>query len=568
MINFLKSTILLTSLLSNSVGASWVEVGKQKSSHQDYFGHAISISSKLLVVGAPYYTPPTSNMQDAGIAKIYERDGNKFKLVHEIEGKALDQAGQSVAVSRGTESGEYGQEMVIVGSPRSDQGGRDSGLAQVFYYSNLHEKWAQLGQDLVGGDEGELFGETVAISNDGLLIAVGTSVGDGLRRGKVVIYTLEEVSKKWEQIGFTLYGENAGEEFGTSISIEQLDTDEDNLEKYYIAIGGPKYGRGLGIVRVYRYDEDNADWGQMGEDLEGMEAQEHFGQSLSLGMTNSSHLNLIVGSPSKPGYGFEENNDGKSTDAHVQIFSYNTNRGDNTDWIQFGTEFEQLDDSDGTGDVVVFSDDGKYIAIGSPKFEEGRGAVRVFVYDKKRHDFRSVGKPMYGKDSEGLGTSLAFSGDELAIGSPFKNSVKIMKFHEASKKKSGFGKFIVNLFVFGILGTVVFVLYKNLKKRGFKFSSLAAAMPGAAAIRSHRGRTAVDTNETDEWPFGFFSPGDKERIMEARRAEEGRTNVDAVRLHGMPKSASQDESSESDSDDDDSYGGKKGDKKTEMRNIT
>jgi hypothetical protein len=563
MFGFVKPSLLFTALLSTSVGARWVEVGRQKSSKEDYFGRAVGMSERLLAVGAPYYTPE-QNQMEAGIVKIYERKGESLELVQELVGEPFDQLGEAVAVSRGTKNGGDNQEMVIVGAPRASRGEfKNAGLAKVFYFSKWHAKWTQLGQDILGDNEDEFFGETVAISDDGMVICVGTAIGDGFRRGRVEIFKLNEIDSKWEEMGNPLFGDTEGEKFGTSISIEQRqDLSENDPEKYFLAIGAPQYDDGTGIVRTYHWDEDFNDWSELGEGLEGDDDLDHFGQSVSLGMAEDSMLYMSIGASSTAGLG-EDAEEGESN-ARVQIFRYDTTRGENTRWVEFGDEIEELRAADGTGDVVELSKNGRMLALGASKFNNGDGAVRVYKYDEDYGDFLKFGETITGKNREGLGTSLSFSGEELAVGAPFQNYVKILKFDKSAHKKSGGGKFIINLMMFGLLGFGLFYLYKKARSRGFKWTSLTAALPGGAAISRRKGRTPVDTNESEEWPFGFFSQSDRDRIADARKAEEGRNNVDRVTLHGMPRTSSQDASSDSDSDGDDSFDSKQ----NEMRKIS
>jgi len=548
MMIFFKPSILFTALLSaSSVDAKWVRVGKEASSKNDYYGDSVSMSANLLAVGAPY-SSPDSTKQNAGAVQIFERKGDKLELVDEIHGNAFDGLGEAVAVSRGTNTGGDNEEMVIVGAPRATHSGLpNAGLARVYIHNSRLNKWMQKGQDILGQWQGEFFGESVAISDDGLMICVGTGIGDDLKRGRVVIYKLDTVTNKWDEMGFALEGHAEGAKFGTSISIVQKNTDDEDLQKYYVAIGAPDTTNAMGTVKVYHWDDDLEDWDQIGEDLEGESKMDHFGKSVSLAYNNSNDLYLAVGMPSAPGYGGDPMKEDTSSDGRVQVYRYNLNRGDDTDWIDYGDEIEQLDDNDGTGEVVELSSDGMMLAIGSPQHNDGNGLVRVFKFDPAYDDYLQQGEQIRGKEGEALGTSFSFSGGGLAIGSPYQNYVQIYRFDESHHKKSGgFGRLFFTVIIIGAVGILVLVAFKKLKNRGFKFSSFSAALPGAAAFR-RRGRSAVETEDHDEWPFGFFSASDRERITEARRAEEGRANVDGVVLHGMPKSVSQ--SSESGSED-------------------
>ncbi len=544
------SSMLFTALLSaHSASANWVSVAKQSSSTSDYFGNAVAMSSKILAIGAPYGKGDSKNL-NAGNVHIYERDGLKLSLVDEIDGQAFNQLGSALDVSQGTDRGGDNDEMVIIGSPRySSSTKTNAGMAQVFYHNSRKNKWMQLGQDIVGKWNDEFLGETVAISDDGEVIAVGTPIGDELRRGRVQMYKLDTVNDEWVDIGFPIVGHAEGEKSGTAISIVQTSTDDNDIHHYCVAIGSSNGLNSIGVVKVYHYDDDVGDWDQIGEDMEGDVKMDHFGQSLSMAYNaDSNKLLLAVGIASAPGYGGDPSYPESSTDGRVQVYFYNFDFDGETAWMQHGDEIEQLEDNDGTGKVVELSRDGAVLAIGSPDHNDGNGCVRVFKWNEGYHDYLEMGAHIMGEKEEGLGSALSIFENELAIGSPYKNQVQIYKYHESHHGKSGFKKFISTVFILGAVSFVVMMGYRKLKSRGFKWSSFAAGIPGASAIR-HRGRSAVETEENDEWPFGFFSAADRDRINEARRAEEGKVNVDRVVLHGMPRPASQSEDSDSASED-------------------
>jgi len=502
-------------------------------------------------------------------------------------GDEFDQLGESVAVSKGVNSGGSSMEVVVVGSPRhsSKDGMTNIGMARVFYFSDIHSEWKQLGQDIVGKWNEEFFGQTVAISDDGMMVAVATSIGDETRRGRVELYHFDELENAWELMGFPIEGHEEGAKFGSSVSIAQVDTFDSGGEKYYVAVGAPQVNKGRGIAQVYHWDEDAGDWDQIGRDLEGEESQDQLGYHVSLAM-NGAHLYLAVGIPSAMYYG---GSDGQS-DSRVQVHKFNTDLMDDTEWLFFGDEIEQFEDGDGTGEVVELSQDGMILAIGSPEYGNGKGMVRVFEFNWDYGDYVRVGNVLYGNEGDGFGTSISIYGNDVAVGAPFGGYVQVFSFNAKGgknlgsgasnkPKRSGFGKFVSLTLILGVVAFLMFAAHKKLKSNGFKWSSMAAALPGASHFR-RRGREVVSTDDQhrDEWPFPFFSPSDRARIEAIRKAEEGRTgtgraeeeeDVDSVVLHGMHKKASShdaESSSGSDDDSDVSY-----DSKTEtvqMRQIT
>lgn len=551
---------------------TWIKSSQANGPSASYFGSACSMNANLIAIGAPYETPAVTQ-KDAGMVHLVDRKGGKLNSIKDFTGTKFDQLGESVALSRGINTGKNANDnidVLVIGAPRHSM--NDSlvnvGMVKVFYYSNRQEKWIQLGQDLVGKKDDDFFGEVVAISDDGLVIGVGVPIGDGLHRGRVEMYKYNEIANRWDQMGFTLEGHREGAKFGSSLSIAQKQNNDDNSEKYFVAVGAPQYGKGQGIVQVYNWDNDLGNWDQLGFNMDGDDIQDQMGYSISLSM-NGSHLYLAVGIPSAEYYGnaggaaqTDDDENSGATNGRVQVYKYNTELQEDTEWIFFGDEIEQVDNNDETGSAVELSQDGMFLAIGSPNFDDGAGMVRVYRFDSAYGDYLRVGDTLYGKASEAFGTCLSFYGNDLAVGAPYGDNVQVFSydssFSSGSKSSNAstrtFKNFVTTSIVIAIVGFLAFVTHKKLKSKGFRWSSFSAALPGAAAIR-RRGREAVSTDDQrDEWPFPFFSASDRARIEEVRRAEEGRSHedVDGVVLHGMPKSSgSQDAASSSGSDEDD-----------------
>lgn len=571
---------------------NWVKTSQVNGPNSSYFGSACSMNANLIAVGAPYDTP-VNTQKDAGMVHLVNRNEGSLKSIKDFTGTKFDQLGQSVALSKGIKTGNNVDDtidVIAIGAPRhsinDDQ--INVGMVKVFYYSNLKEEWLQLGQDLTGKRNDDFFGESVAISDDGMVIAVGIPIGDHLHRGRVEMYKYNEITDKWDKMGSILEGHMKGAKFGSSVSIAQKQNNDANPENYFVAAGAPEYGKGQGIVQVYSWDNDLGDWDQLGSTMSGDQVQDQMGYSISMSMIDS-HLYLAIGIPSakyygSSGAGAQTDDDygyGQSSDGRVQVYKYNTDLKDDTEWLFFGDEIEQLDDGDGTGETVVLSQDAMFLAIGSPDYGNGAGMVRVYRYDSGYGDYLRIGDTLYGLTSEAFGTCISFHGNYLVVGAPYGDNVQIYSYdsslisgsNSSSASTGTFKSVITSILVIVIIAFLAFFAVKKLKRKGFRWSSFAAALPGAAAIR-RRGRQAVSTeDQRDEWPFPFFSPSDRARIEEVRRAEEGRSHedVDGVVLHGMPKSSgSQDASSSSGSDEDDdgvSYSSKD-DSVKKMRQIT
>jgi hypothetical protein len=87
--------------------------------------------------------------------------------------------------------------------------------------------WIQLGSDLDGEAAGDLFGISIALSCDGLILAVGGHSG-GTDAGHARVYQYS--NNAWAQLGSDLDGEAAGDLFGYAIAL--------SCEGLTLAVGG------------------------------------------------------------------------------------------------------------------------------------------------------------------------------------------------------------------------------------------------------------------------------------------------------------------------------------------
>jgi hypothetical protein len=109
--------------------------------------------------------------------------------------------------------------------------------------------WTQIGQNITGEAIGNYFGWSVSLSDDGKTIAVGApgNNGNGDDSGYVRVYRMSDSETEWTQLGVDIDGEQAGEWSGYSVSL----SGDGNT----VAIGSPYYvsdsGYEGGQVKVY-----------------------------------------------------------------------------------------------------------------------------------------------------------------------------------------------------------------------------------------------------------------------------------------------------------------------------
>ena len=129
---------------------------------------ALSADGTRLAVGAN--KGDGVNGIDSGNVRVFEYDGTDWvQLGGDVDGEAAnDQSGWSVALSAdGTR--------LAVGAIFN---GGNSGHTRVFEYNGTD--WAQIGEDIDGEDASDQSGASVALSADGIRLAVGAYVNSGV----------------------------------------------------------------------------------------------------------------------------------------------------------------------------------------------------------------------------------------------------------------------------------------------------------------------------------------------------------------------------------------------------
>ena len=108
--------------------------------------------------------------------------------------------------------------------------------------------WIQIGQDIIGEANGDEFGYSVSLSDDGKTLAVGARAADvnGDYSGHVKVYQMDDSVSGWMQLGFDVDGEAAYDNSGTSVSL--------SADGHTVAIGSPNNavnGDASGHARVF-----------------------------------------------------------------------------------------------------------------------------------------------------------------------------------------------------------------------------------------------------------------------------------------------------------------------------
>lgn len=209
------------------------------------------------------------------------------------------------------------------------------------------------------------------------------------------LFSLDGFSQQWMQLGNDLEGENAMDVSGASVSL--------SADGYTLAIGSPGTIQG-GQVRIYSWN--GTSWIQKGSDLHAESALDGFGYSVSLSNDGNT---MAIGGVDNSGNGMEA--------GHVRVFTWN-----GASWMQKGTDLDGEAAGDRSGLAVSLSSDGNTIAIGAFQNDgNGSNSGHVRIYSWSGSSWVQKGSDIDGESAEdrsGASVSLSSDGNTIAIGAP------------------------------------------------------------------------------------------------------------------------------------------------------
>ncbi len=374
-------------------GQVWTQVGQDidGEANGDKSGYSVSLSKDGLVVASGSIENDDSG-GNAGHVRIYENVAGTWTQVgQDIDGEAVgDKSGYSISLNSDGS-------IVAIGATGNDgNGGFDNGHVRI--YENIAGTWTQIGQDIDGENGLDQFGNSVELSADGSIVAIGGFFNDdnGGNAGHVRIY--ENIAGAWTQIGEDIDGEASGDEFGTSLSI--------STDGSIVAIGAPfndGSGSNAGHVRVY--ENIAGTWTQIGEDIDGEAVEDKSGYSMSL---NGNGSIVAIGAIGNDGNGEFDN-------GHVRIYENIAGT-----WTQVGQDINGEAAENNFGYSVSLSSDGSVVASGAIyNYDNGIEAGHVRIYENTAGTWTQVGEDIDGEvmsDKSGNAISLSSDGLNVAIG--------------------------------------------------------------------------------------------------------------------------------------------------------
>lgn len=271
---------------------------------------------------------------------------------------------------------------IAVGAPFNDGiNGNDSGQVRIYHFDDDGMKWEKIGNDIYGDAAGDWFGSSVSLSANGTIIAIGAIYAGvyEILTGGVNVYRIDSAGLIWERLGKSIYGDNDGDNFGWSVDI--------SYDGSTIAVGSHQNGNGQygigdpGYVRVFSLEGSDSsgnnayNWKQIGKNITGEASNDAFGWSVSL---SDDGKTVATGAINANGINGEDS-------GRVRVYRMS---GSDLEWTPLGKDIDGDVAYEKSGWLVSLSGDGNSVAIGSPFYDndneyyaENVGQVRVFILE-------------------------------------------------------------------------------------------------------------------------------------------------------------------------------------------
>lgn len=316
--------------------------------------------------------------------------------------------------------------IVAVGADETNSvNGDGSGLVRIFELDNTTNLWEQKGNDILGDNFGDKFGLSISLNSIGNILAIGAPLNDndGFQSGTVKVFEYNNSNNQWEQKGNDIFDGLSDYFTGNSVSLNDLGT--------RIVIGTPASPNGLhvGNIVVFDYDSNINDWAQVGSTIFGSQNYVNLGYSVAL---NNSGDTFIAGGPAV------YRSVSGSINGIVKVYQLVNNN-----WIQKGSDIVASQGDDFFGAIVDINNDGNIIIIGAIQNDENgdnSGKANIFEYDGL--NWIEKGTSILGETGDLLGkVNINDIGDKILIGSSNYNNnlgkVELFKFVNDNWEQTG-----------------------------------------------------------------------------------------------------------------------------------
>jgi len=308
---------------SRSLSSStWVPYGEDINAGISFGASTISLSGRgdRIAIGVPADTP---------FVKVFEYSNSTasswIQLGNDFLGKEYTRLIPSLS-----SNGNF----LAIGVPRdSNIYGDEAGIVGVFRKHSNNNDWVQMGLDIYGDSSWADFGQSLSLSDNGKLLAIGSP-------GRNLVKIFKFANGAWVQTGSTINGGTQDDfvhEFGISVSLSGGGKTVAVGSNFYNTVGSND-----DHVSIFR-QMANSKWKQIGESIKGGE----FFYSPTVSLSNDGNT-VAVGSPAGNRNNFR---------GIVRVFRFVKG-----DWEMLGETFKGKK-YDGLGVFVSLSDNGNVLAM-------------------------------------------------------------------------------------------------------------------------------------------------------------------------------------------------------------
>jgi Ni/Co efflux regulator RcnB len=249
------------------VESDWKQIGSdvEGNGDQDYFGFSLAMSAD----GNRFVVSATDA---AGSVRVFQRVNDSWQQVGntisgELAGNAYECSGGPVAMSAD------GSRIVAVAL----NGDCDFHTGSVSVFQFVNDSWQKVGNTITGDKPHDRFGASVAMSADGSRIAIGAPQDTQIDPSKGLVRVFDEptIGSDWTQIGDDIVGIENVDGFGFSVAMA--------ADGSRIIAGAPFFAAdSRGQVRVFEEPKTGSDWIQVGPDIDGENSREFFGKNVAI----------------------------------------------------------------------------------------------------------------------------------------------------------------------------------------------------------------------------------------------------------------------------------------------
>ena len=423
---------------------SGAAIGYFKASNTDIadnFGHAVAVSDDgdTVAVGAwgedsdPAVGEADDSFPDSGAVYVFSRVADAWQgpaYVKASNAATSDQFGYSVALSSDGLT-------LAVGAWNQESG---EGAVYVFVRTSLSDGWIEEGYlKASNAQSGDLFGQAVALSDDGDTLVVGApgeasagsaaGQGDNTAAGAGAVYIFTRSSGVWSQQDYLKASNAASDDgFGTALSISAGGS--------VLAVAAPLEDDGAnsnnGAAYVFSYATATGWTEDAVLRASNAGSNDNFASSLAL---SGDGLTLAVGTPYEDSDGVADNNNTLDSGA-VYVFSYSGGWGEQAmikpAVVEAGEQFGfsvALGESSGNFLAVgADMEDGGTIGVGGDPLQNSAidsGAGFIFTRAAGVWTQYTYLKASNTELGDGFGAAMAMNSDglTLAIGAVNEDSV-------------------------------------------------------------------------------------------------------------------------------------------------